>query len=63
MNSDRYYYEFIHGEFWLLLPDGEIQSFRDRHGMTEYVNDPFALFIEVTDQNRRQLDEEGAFDI
>lgn len=59
MNQGKYYYEHDHGVYYLMEPDGEIQEFSNHRDMFSYVDDPSALFIEVTAQNWQRLYDSG----
>jgi hypothetical protein len=61
MNQGKYYYEFNHGVYYLMLHDGDFQEFRTHDSMVSFVDDPAAKFIEVTPENWHRLYEEGAF--
>jgi len=62
MTQGSYYYEFNQGVYYLMEPDGQIEEFYSKSEMFAYVEDPSALFIEVTPQNWHKLNESGAFD-
>ncbi|WP_067986283.1 hypothetical protein [Neptuniibacter pectenicola] len=61
MNQGKYYYEFNHGVYYLMLLDGEFQEFRSYQDMVSFVDDPASIFVEVTLENWHRLYEEGAF--
>jgi hypothetical protein len=55
-----YYYEVIHGTVYL-LDEGAIREFSSREQALAWIDDPFALLIEVTPENYHGLYEAGEF--
>lgn len=62
VTQGSYYYEYNHGVYYLMEPDGQVEEFRSKSEMYQYVDDRSALFIEVTPQNWQRLYDSGAFD-